>query len=252
MTNIEFPKLSILNLSSKCMKIPATLVLELLRAAPKSSLKSVKFSRCMANFDASGWYLLAEKGGDKLTELVLTPSPGPNMLGWDEKGFNQGITDIATTCQSLSKFDLSGHVRPIPHKALETLCSNTNITELYCPCTINDAHLLIMMEFAAWENLKVLGLNCMCVDGEMREKKKDGMSCNRFTDHVMLEFLDHWTACPNPVQIYLPSYLIALKTGKRVDTTAWLGIHAKKDGENFRYKDKLILSVKTNRLAHFL
>jgi hypothetical protein len=255
-TQIQLPNLKLLSIASKCMRIPNKLVMELLRASGPNSLKSIKFSRCLYNFDASGWYLVCEKGGKELLQLSLTPSIGPNMLGWDEHMFYDGAKALTESCPNVRQLDLSGHAMPIPHDTLELMEKNLKyITHLYLPCNSNDAHLLALMRQPAWTRILILGLSCCCVDGEMKEAKKDGMSCNRFTDHVLLTFLDHFlTTCTKEPEIYLPTYLVSLKNGKRHSTIDWLSklIHVtKREGYRFWYKDRIILSVPTNRMAIF-
>ena len=111
--NLSLPRLKYLKLKSKCMKVPHQLVLELLRAAKESQLKSIKFDRCMTNFDGSEWFLVAERGGSSLKELSLTPSVGPNMLSWEQQVFHNGIELALNKCPNLEKVDLSGHAIPI-------------------------------------------------------------------------------------------------------------------------------------------
>lgn len=159
---------------------------------------------------------------------------------------------LKTTC----RIDISGHAIPIPYAALENFTKCQDFSELYTPCTMNDAHLLILMDKPFWKNIKVLGLSCLCVDGEMKERQKDGMSCNRFTDHVLVEFLDHVidSGPQHEISIFLPLYLIALKTGKRFETIQWLSVSmniTKREKDCFWYKERIKLLVTSNRLATF-
>lgn len=244
-----------LSLQSKCSRVPPKLVSELLRAAPIGGLKSIRMYRCLTNFDATGWFLISERGGESLQDLVLTPSVGPNMLGWDEKLFKQGLQNISKTCPNLKRIDFSGHAIPLPDQALQIFCESRRIEEIYAPCTMNDAHLLIFMGKPAWPNAKCIGLSCLCVTGEITEKQRNGMSCNRFTDHVLLEFLDYMmNSASSKISVYLPVYLIALKTGKRIETLQWLSMSmhiTKREKDFFWFKDKLVLSIFSNRLATF-
>ena len=252
---IALSRLKNLSLQSKCSQVPSKLVLELLRAAPLGGLTSIKFYRCMPNFDATGWFLIEERGGKSLRDLVLSPSVGPNMLSWDETLFNQGVQNISKVCTNIAKIDLSGHAIVFPNQALENFSASKKLLEFYAPCTMTDAHLLINMSKPVWPLIKCIGLSCMCVDGEMKEKQKNGMSCNRFTDHVLLEFLDFLMSSPSSqIKIYLPVYLIALKTGKRIETLHWLScsMHiTKREKDVFWFKEKLVLSIYSNRLANF-
>ena len=254
--DISLPKLKFLKLKSKCMKVPHQLVLELLRSASVSSLKSIKFDRCITNFDGSEWFLVSERGGSSLTELSLTPSVGPNMLAWEEQVFHNGIQLSLSNCPNLKKLDLSGHAIPVKVLMIEEMLKTwQDLTHLYLPCTSNDAHLLALTSQKPWKNLKVLGLSCCCVDGEMKESKKNGLSCNRFTDSVLVSLLDHLLETESKiVSVYLPVYLVSIKDGKRQATDVWLGKHphvVKRDDNSYCYKDRIILSVPTNRMTIF-
>ena len=254
--DITLPNLKYLKLNSKCMKVPHQLVLELLRAAPAGSLKSIKFDRCMTNFDGSEWFLVSERGGNSLTELSLTPSVGPNMLAWEEQVFHNGVKLALNNCPNLKKLDLSGHAIPIKVLMIEEMLKTwRDLTHIYFPCTTNDAHLLALTSQRSWQNLKVLGLSCCCVDGEMKESKKNGLSCNRFTDAVLVTLLDHLLDSESKqIQVYLPVYLVSIKDGKRQATESWLSNSpkiTKSENGAHCYKGKIILSVPTNRMMIF-
>ena len=107
-----------------------------------------------------------------MRELVLSPSVGPNMLCWDENLFTHGIQNISKECTNLAKVDFSGHAISFPNQALENFSAFRNMLEFYAPCTMNDAHLLIIMSKPVWPLIKCIGLSCLCVDGEMKEKQK--------------------------------------------------------------------------------
>ncbi|KAJ3302422.1 hypothetical protein HDV03_004966 [Kappamyces sp. JEL0829] len=254
-TKLELSGLTHIKVSSKSQKAPQKLILELLRAAPIGGLKSLRLNRCLSNFDASGWFLIRERGGGELEDLVLTPSVGPNMLGWEERYFHDGLDKIATSCTQLSRVNISGHSCSISQSALEKLTRLATIRQFYFPCSLTDAHLLVLMS-SQWRQLEILGMNCMCIDGEHKEKQKEGLSCNRFTDQVMTEFLNALSDnATNYISIFLPTYLISLKTGKRIDTLQWLSCNmhvTSREGARFWYKEVLILSVPASRLANYL
>ncbi|KAJ3253422.1 hypothetical protein HK103_000691 [Boothiomyces macroporosus] len=257
LSNITIPNLRILRVSSKCMRMPSRLVLELLRASPTGGLSSIRFPRCLTNFDASGWFLICEKGGESLEELVLTPAMGPNMLGWDEHMFVQGLEQIAMNCHSLKRIDLSGHALSLPQKVLENFLKfASDITEFYMPCELNDSHLMLFMSNKPWQNIKTLGFSCSCIDGEIRERQPNGMSCNRFVDSVLIAFLDYCVSkIDHSFSIYLPVFILTVKTGKRIETMTWLSeliTITQRNGDYFTYKEKIILSVPTRRLYQFI
>ena len=102
-TNIELPKLKHISMTSKCMQVPLSLVFELLRASPVNGLESIRIARCMTNFDSSGWFLISERGGKALHDLVLSPSIGPNRLAWDEKCFINGLELVSKSCTELKR-----------------------------------------------------------------------------------------------------------------------------------------------------
>lgn len=253
--NIALPLLTSLSLTSKCIRVPQKLVLELLRATKVDGLQTIRLQRCLGDMDASTWFLIVERGGISLKNLILTPSVGPNILGWSEIHFKTGIRSIANRCTNMQRLDLSGHVFSIEDKSLEEFCYNMkSLEELYLPCMITDVHLSILSKCSSastMTSLRVLGLTCMCVDGEMKEKKK-GISCNRFTDNMLVTMLER-LAAGKKVEILLPVYLIVVKTGKSVETTKWMSSCTDIRNVNgaFVYKMRVTLTIPTNRMATF-
>jgi hypothetical protein len=255
-THIQLPNLKLISMASRCMRIPNKLVMELLRASPSNGLKSIKFLRCLYNFDASGWYLVCEKGGEELLQVSLTPSIGPNMLGWDEHQFQDGVKALTEACTKVRQLDLSGHAIPLLHTTLELMTIKLPcITHLYLPCNSNDAHLLALMKHPPWKNLQVLGLSCYAVEGGLKDYKKAGLPCDKFTDNVLVSFLDHCLDVETKeFQVYLPTYLLSLKTGKSMNTMDWLSklIHVtRREGDKFWFKERIIISVPTSRMTIF-
>ncbi|EGF84443.1 hypothetical protein BATDEDRAFT_22501 [Batrachochytrium dendrobatidis JAM81] len=261
---IAFPQLSHLTVASKCQKLPEKLILELLRASPIHGLSTIDLPRCLPNMGAASWFLLSERGGRALSRLVLTPALGPNMLGWDEHLFSTGLEQIAQACPSLRVLDLSGHSQGISDQALLLLLAHTrDLREIHLPCGLTDAHLVALLTNEPWHHLDVLGITCHCVDGEAREKRppsKGGMSCNKFTDSVMLALLDHLSASMSAestdlMTVYLPVYALGVKTSRRITTIEWLaGLSesTRKGIEEVVYKGKIRVLTPTNRLGMML
>ncbi|KAH6587007.1 hypothetical protein BASA50_000054 [Batrachochytrium salamandrivorans] len=257
---ISFPHLAHLRVTSRCQRLPEKLILELFRAAPIQGLVTIDLLRCLPNLSATGWFLLSERGGQALTRLILTPAMGPNMLGWDENLFASGLEQIARACPSLNHLDLSGHSQGISDQTLFLLLAHArDMQTVHLPCGLSDAHLVALLTNEPWPHLKVMGITCHCVDGEIREKRpppKGGMSCNRFTDGVMLALLDHLASslsetAVDTLEVHLPVYALSVKTSKRVTTIEWLaGLDASKrtGPESVIYKNQIRVLTPTNRL----
>eukprot|EP00842_Homolaphlyctis_polyrhiza_P000875 jgi/Hompol1/1789/HPOL_004803-RA len=251
---ITFPQLSHLNVTSKCMRLPEKLILELLRASPIDGLASIRLPRCLPNFGAPGWFLIAERGGQSLLELVLTPAIGSNMLGWDEQLFSEGLQQISRVCSEIRSLDISGHSHGIADRTLfELMAHSRQLRELHLPCGLTDAHLVALLTNEPWHHLETLGLTCHCVDGSLRERQPNGMSCNRFADTVIIAVLDHLvkTVMTPTFSLQLPVFVIAVKTGKRADTMSWLSaLPAVKPVDSLRvmYKDRIVVSAPTSRI----
>ncbi|KAI8896937.1 hypothetical protein BC833DRAFT_595528 [Globomyces pollinis-pini] len=254
---VNFPKLTHLRLYSTCAKLPEHLVMELLRSTPSNQLVSIRLPKCLTNLTASTWFLICDKGGTALTELVVTPSSGRNMLAWEEQPFVQGLTYISKKCESLKKLDISGHTLMVPFPILEDLVTlATDMTEMYFPCQTNDSHLQVFMNHPPWIHLKTLGLSCQCVDGKIKEEGPNGASCNRFVDTFIISFLNYLLmgVQSDTFQVYLPTFLISIQTGKSIKTVDFLsncGFITKRDLDRFWFKDRIVLSVPTNRLENF-
>ncbi|KAL2911706.1 hypothetical protein HK105_208807 [Polyrhizophydium stewartii] len=254
-SQLVFPRLRRLLVASRCMRLPEKLILELLRASPVGGLESIRLPRCLPNLGAPGWFLLAERGGPALRELVLTPAIGPNMLGWDEQLFVAGLDQLARAAAGLRRLDLSGHSLGISDKTLFLMLAHMrDMRAIHLPCGLADPHLTALLINEPWPHLETLDLTCHCVDGEARELLPNGMSCNRFVDTVILAVLEHLLngVASSSFAVHLPVYLIAVKTSKRVRTIDWLvttGDCQRISDEEAVFKSRIRVLAPTNRVA---
>jgi hypothetical protein len=106
--NTKLSHLLSLEISCKCPSVSEQLIVELLRACPIGGLVSVRLARCLTNFSATGWFLIAERGGSSLKILELTPAVQAK-LGWEESIFSHGVQQLVKSCPSIEFLDLSGH-----------------------------------------------------------------------------------------------------------------------------------------------
>ena len=221
---ISFPRLKSLQMETRCSRLPERLILELLRASPIESLAEIKLPRCLQNLGASGWFLIAERGGSALTQLVLTPPIGANLLGWDEQLFHLGVEQLARSCPRLTRLDLSGHTIPAFSSIVSLLMASLpDLTHISFPCAMSDAHLLPLLTSNQWPSLKSLSLSCHCVDGQERVKKPNGKPCNEFSDSVIGAVLEHLAiAVSTSLTVELSTHLISVKTGKSVLTIDYI------------------------------
>ncbi|KAI8928793.1 hypothetical protein BC831DRAFT_446597 [Entophlyctis helioformis] len=214
---VTFPRLSRLSVTSKCLRLPEKLILELLRASPVNGLVQIRLPRARTN-----------------------------TLGWDEQLFAGGLEQIAHTSTQLRLLDLSGHSQGIADRILFLLLAHAReMRTLRLPCGLSDAHLVAILTNEPWPRLRLLDMTCHCVDGDARERKPGGMSCNRFTDSVILAVLDHLAkgvAGGHPFQVLLPV------------TMAWLTslTDARQDGpESVVYHGRVSVLVPTERMHPF-
>jgi hypothetical protein len=246
-----------LELTSKCHRFPKNLATELLNVCPSSVMESIKIKNCLYDLDSASWESIIQKGGKSLQELALTPAIGPNRLGWDESSFQNGLHHLVSVCNNLLRLDLSGHALFLPHETLELLLMySTNMEEFYMPCNTNDTHLLVFLKYAPWRNLKALSLACNCIDGEKEDLCRDGVPCTKFTDAVLETFLFHMLQVETPeFHIFLPAFLICVKTGQRKSTLEYMSYYIKltrRVGDVFWFQERITLSVHTNRMISFL
>ncbi len=230
-----------MSVTSKCWKIPQSLIFEILTACPRNSLKSIKLYRCQSNLDSHGWNLINDRAGNSLLNLVLTPSAGPNTLGWEKQTFEQNLAILLQKCFNLKKIDLSGHALGIAPHVMDKLIQLPEIEEIYLSCGINDSHLLAMTkEECKWRKLKTIGIHCMCIDGEQKERRK--ICCNKFSDRMLIEFCEKLSLRHRQgISIFLPMFITSVRTGKPIETNSWLS----------SYQTEIILSVPKNRMLNF-
>ncbi|KAI8912492.1 hypothetical protein EDD86DRAFT_175375, partial [Gorgonomyces haynaldii] len=214
-SHVQFTKLKHLQVSSKCMNLPETLLLELLRSSPLNGLESIRFPRCLYNFSATGWYLVTERGGMALKDLELTPSIGPNMLGWDEMAYVNGLENVAKACTNLERLDLSGHALGINPKLLTLFLECLPfLRHVYLPAGLDDSHLITLLTSELWEDLHSLGLT-----------DPHNMPANKFSDNMLLALLDTMDQklkLAKTVRVYLPGQVLQVKSGKKVSFEQWL------------------------------
>lgn len=247
--SMKFVNLKRIEVTSKCPNMPENFVIELLRASPIEGLESIRFPRCMCNFSATGWFLIAERGGASLKDLELTPSVGFNMLGWEEGSFLSGVEQIVTSCPNIEFLDLSGHGLGFHLRLLNLYIDKMiHLKHLFLPYGLDDSHIVTMLTTPPWPKLESLGLSCPNVD-------KKGMSWNKFADNTLqalLEYIGRKVKSPK-IRVFLPDYLIQVKTGRKIEMRLWLDfLNAKKNGANqWTYQSKLYISPPVNELIRY-
>jgi hypothetical protein len=70
---VFFPKIKSLTIGAGCLAFPDDFIFDLMRRCPNNVLQAIRFPGCITNMTGNGYYLIAEKGGEALEELIMTP-----------------------------------------------------------------------------------------------------------------------------------------------------------------------------------
>ncbi|KAJ1565448.1 hypothetical protein HK405_012338, partial [Cladochytrium tenue] len=70
---VTFPRLRSLAIAPGCLAFPDEFVYDILRRCPKGSLASIRLPGCIRNMSGTGYFLISERGGASLTDLIITP-----------------------------------------------------------------------------------------------------------------------------------------------------------------------------------
>ncbi|KAJ1561819.1 cleavage and polyadenylation specificity factor subunit 2 [Cladochytrium tenue] len=80
---VVFPRLRSLAIAPGCLAFPDDFVYDLLRRCPKNALASIRLPGCVRSMSGTGYFLIAERGGTALNDLIITPPnsfPPPDMV----------------------------------------------------------------------------------------------------------------------------------------------------------------------------
>ncbi|RKO88261.1 hypothetical protein BDK51DRAFT_39305 [Blyttiomyces helicus] len=228
--HVTFPNLERFAISPRCVKFSEELVVDLLRRSGRGKLRSVRMKNCMRRFGGAGWYLIAEKGGGALEELVISPAGGGDPgAGWDPVVFASGLAEVVRSCLSLRVLDVSGSRGGIDDKQLGVLLTVLRDLEVVrLPCGINDAHLLAVLT-AAPPSLVEIDVACGCGSSGGPGKAP----CNTFSDAIARKLVEElYSARAESLMadivagrirstIVLPSFLRDVKTAKWISSLQW-------------------------------
>ncbi|KAI9357632.1 hypothetical protein DFJ73DRAFT_186046 [Zopfochytrium polystomum] len=84
---VVFPRIRSVAIAPGCLAFPDEFVYDLLRRCPLGSLSSIRLPGCVRNMSGTGYYLISERGGAALTDLILTPPnsfPPPATIVYGE------------------------------------------------------------------------------------------------------------------------------------------------------------------------
>jgi hypothetical protein len=256
--SLQFSGLDSLALSSKNASIPEKICIELLRRCQPQSLESVSFKSCLASFSGTSWYLLHDRISPYLKEITLTPNL--KSIDWDDEQFQKGVLHLAKTSGYLREVNFSGHSFGLADHTLSILLElGANLSKLILPCGLNDTHLISIMSCTNISQLRVLDFSCKCSNGKFMDAKKESWPCSRFTDSVLIAFMEKAMADNHDLrkiaevnrkgyeklEIVLPRFLMQVKTGKKIQTLHWA---AQFRGFIYDFKDKEAIFYKGFRL----
>ncbi|KAJ3095953.1 hypothetical protein HDU97_006339, partial [Phlyctochytrium planicorne] len=247
---VVFPRLKSLSIGPGCVAFPDSFVIDLLRRCPPESLRSIRFPGCITAMPGTGFFLISERGGSSLRDLILTPpsSYPPREIdfddeksddghGWDDvrRGMNgpydpsltwdndlmaDSLILFSTATPNLKALDLSGHTSGIRPGALEILLRGCKeIEELDLPCGVTDATLYEILTVKP-EHLWRLNLACSCYKSHQNPltptNAKNAIPCSFITDGVVRALLDEVLAGKPGALMMLPSHVMEIKTARMV------------------------------------
>ncbi|KAJ3415879.1 hypothetical protein HDV05_003943 [Chytridiales sp. JEL 0842] len=70
---VYFPRIKELTIGAGCLAFPDEFILDLMRRCPHNSLRAVRLPGCISSMGGTGYFLISERGGTALEELILTP-----------------------------------------------------------------------------------------------------------------------------------------------------------------------------------
>ncbi|KAI8837564.1 hypothetical protein BC829DRAFT_421422 [Chytridium lagenaria] len=246
---VVFPRLKALSIGPGCVAFPDSFVIDLLRRCPPDSLNSVRFPGCITAMSGTGYFLISERGGPALRDLILTPpssypprsydyeddreevrgwddarrgdlGPYDPSLTWDSDLLADGLSLFSTATPQLKALDLSGHTTGIRPGALETLLRGCEeIEELDLPCGITDATLYEILTVKP-THLWRLNLACSCYKSHSNPitpwNARAALPCSFITDGVVRALLDEVMAGKPGALIMLPSHVMEVKTARMI------------------------------------
>ncbi|KAJ3114081.1 hypothetical protein HDU96_002576 [Phlyctochytrium bullatum] len=248
---VVFPRIKALSIGPGCVAFPDSFIIDLLRRCPPESLHSIRFPGCITAMAGTGYFLIAERGGAALRDLILTPpsSYPPRTIGSDEEGGDEeargwddarrgdlgpydpsltwdtdllaeGLIMFSTATPQLKALDLSGHTMGIRPGTIEILLRGCEeLEELDLPCGVTDATLYEILTVRP-EHLWRLNLACSCYKSHTNPitpwNAKTVLPCSFITDGVVRALLDEVMAGKPGALIMLPSHVMEVKTARMI------------------------------------
>ncbi|KAJ3219008.1 hypothetical protein HDU67_002998 [Dinochytrium kinnereticum] len=248
---VVFPRIKALSVGPGCVAFPDSFIIDLLRRCPPESLHSVRFPGCITAMAGTGYFLISERGGTALRDLILTPpssypprsfdfdddrseeegrgwddarrgylGPYDPSLTWDSDLLADGLILLSTSAPSLKALDLSGHTTGLRPGALETLLRGCEeVEELDLPCGVTDATLYEILTVKP-KHLWRLNLACSCYKSHTNpitpSNARNAIPCSFITDGVVRALLDEVMAGKPGALIMLPSHVMEIKTARMI------------------------------------
>lgn len=193
---ILFEKLEKIMVYRGCRNIPERLIVALLRRCKDSTIKSICLDSAYSSLGGAFWFLLQQKAGKALKELILT-SPQFLQVGvdqsWDAKLFEEALPTLVRTSSHITSLDLSN----IPSTNVDlSLLLKLPLMELGLPNGLYDGHLLQIQKFIESPDCKIFRL-WVAFDNVPQQHYTDLLKNktyaiappNRFSTAVVLDFL---------------------------------------------------------------
>ncbi|KAJ3330668.1 hypothetical protein HDU76_005131 [Blyttiomyces sp. JEL0837] len=250
---VNFPRLKSLSIAPGCLAFPDGFIFDLLRRCPPNSLTSIRFPGCITAMTGTGYFLIAERAGKSLRDLIITPPssfPPPSTLDpaefdpedeeswdqgrrhylgpydpsstWDPDLFADGLLLMSTSTPNLRALDISGHTTGLRPGSLEALLRGCpDIEELDLPCGVTDATLYELLTVKP-KQLWRLNVACNChrqhTDPVTIHNAATAVPCSFLTDGVVRAVLDEIMAGKAGALIELPTHVMVVKSARMLPT----------------------------------
>ncbi|KAJ3164275.1 hypothetical protein HK101_000485 [Irineochytrium annulatum] len=70
---VTFTRIKALSIGAGCVAFPDTFILDVMRRCPTNSLSSIRLPGCISSMAGTGYFLISERGGTALHDLIMTP-----------------------------------------------------------------------------------------------------------------------------------------------------------------------------------